>query len=216
MEWETGETYSFAVRVTSASGHISPWSDPVSVIIADPPTCSISDTSLSTVTTTTTDEGGTTVTDSVTALDEMPLTITVTGAGDSDTTTVVIERADAYHVDRPDETGLNGFEGETIVIMSQVGADPFLITNEDLIGRLDDGAFYRIIATVQDGLGQSAEDTLDFEVHWSHQAESPTATTSIDADTLAAILTPVAPEGYASGDVCDIYRLSADRPHLII
>lgn len=216
VEWETGETYSFAVRVTSASGHISPWSDPVSVIIADPPTCSISDTSLSTVTTTTTDEGGTTVTDTVTALDEMPLTITVTGAGDSDTTTVVIERADAYHVDRPDETGLNGFEGETIVIMSQVGADPFLITNEDLIGRLDDGAFYRIIATVQDGLGQSAEDTLDFEVHWSHQAEAPTATTSIDADTLAAILTPVAPEGYASGDVCDIYRLSADRPQLII
>lgn len=216
LGWQTGETYLLAVNTTSGSGHESGWSEPVPVTIADPPTCTIYDTSLTTVTTTTTDESGTTVTESVTALDNMPLTITVTGAGDSDTTTVVIERASAYHVDRPDETDLNGFEGESVAIMSQVGAEPFLITNEDLLGRLDDGAFYRIIATVQDGLGQSAEDTLEFEVHWSHQAEAPTATVVIDDDTLAAKLTPTAPTGYASGDVCDIYRLSVDRPQLVV
>ena len=215
LGWTVGNTYSLAVKTTSASGHASVWSDPVQVTIASRPACSITDTSLTTVSTSTTDEDGNTVTDSVTALDNMPMTITVTGAGESDITTVVIERADAYHVDRPNETGLNGFEGETVAIMTQVGAAPFLITNEDLIGRLDDGAFYRIIATVQDGLGQSAEARLEFQVLWSHQAAAPTATVLIDADTLAAKLTPIAPSSYASGDVCDIYRLSVDRPQLV-
>ena len=216
LGWTTGNTYAIAVNTTSESGHESGWSDPVTVTIADPPSCTISDTTLTTVATSTTDENGNTVTENVTALDEMPLAITVTGAGDSDVTTVVIERAAAYHVDRPDETDFNGFEGETVAIYTQTGASPILIANEDLIGSLDDGALYRIIATVQDGLGQSAEATLDFQVIWSHQAAAPTATVSIDDDTLAAILTPVAPQSYASGDVCDIYRLSADRPQLIV
>lgn len=216
LGWTTGNTYALAVRTTSESGHESGWSDPVEVTIADPPTCTISYTSLTTVATSTTDENGNTVSENVTALASMPLVITVTGAGDSDVTTVVIERADAYHVDRPDETVLNGFEGETIAIHSQIGADSVVINNEDLLGRLDDGALYRIIATVQDGLGQSAEATQDFQVIWSHQAAAPSATVSIDDDTLAAILTPAAPSNYVSGDVCDIYRLSADRPQLII
>ena len=216
LGWTTGSTYALAVKTTSESGRESGWSDPVTVTIADPPSCSISYTSLTTVATSTTDENGNTVTENVTALASMPLVITVTGAGDSDVTTVVIERADAYHVDRPDETDLNGFEGETIAIHSQIGANSIVINNEDLLGRLDDGALYRIIATVQDGLGQSAEATQDFQVIWSHQAAAPTATVSIDDDTLAAILTPAAPSNYVSGDVCDIYRLSADRPQLII
>lgn len=216
LGWQTGDTYLLAVNTTSGSGHESGWSDPVPITIADPPTCTISDTSLSTVNVSTTDESGTTVTQAVTALTTMPLLITVTGAGDTDITTVVIERADAYHVDRPDESDLNGFEGETVAIHSQVGSMTIAITNDDLLGRLDDGAWYRIIATVQDGLGQSAEDVLEFQVIWSHQAAAPTASVTIDMNTLAAILTPVAPQGYASGDVCDIYRLSADRPQLII
>ena len=216
LGWQTGDTYLLAVNTTSGSGHESGWSDPVPVTIANPPTCTISATSLSTVNVSTTDESGTTVTQAVTALTAMPLIITVTGAGESDLTTVVVERAAAYHVDKPDETDFNGFEGETIAIKSHVGAESFAITNEDLLGSLDDGALYRIIATVQDGLGQSAEATQDFQVIWSHQASAPTATVTIDETTLAAQLTATAPSGYVSGDVCDIYRLSVDRPQLVV
>ena len=40
--WQTGHTYNLCVRVVSASGRVSDsWSDPVSVIVADPLTCTI-------------------------------------------------------------------------------------------------------------------------------------------------------------------------------
>lgn len=149
------------------------------------------------------------------ALTEMPLEVTVTGAGDGGTTRLVIARAQDYHVERPDETDFNGFENETIALLSQTGEDTFVIDTDDLIGKLDDEADYRIIATTQDGFGQSAEQELDFEVHWDHQAIVPTASAEIDTDNLIAVLTPTAPTGTAEGDTCDIYRLSVDRPVLV-
>ena len=149
------------------------------------------------------------------ALTEMPLSVTVTGADEGGTTRVVIERAEDYHIDRPDETTFNGFEGETIAIYSQTGESAITISNDDLIGHLDDGASYRLIATIQDGLGQSAEIAQDFEVHWTHQALAPTASVSMDNANMVAQLTPTAPTEAANTDVCDIYRLSADRPELI-
>ena len=85
----------------------------------------------------------------------------------------------------------------------------------DLIGRLDDGAPYRLTATVSDGLGQSSDASVDFWVAWDHQAIIPDGTVTIDTDHLAAMLVPVAPTGTVQGDVCDIYRLSVDRPQLI-
>jgi hypothetical protein len=145
----------------------------------------------------------------------MPLSVTVTGAGEGGTTRVIIERAEDYHIDRPDESTFNGFEGETIAIYSQTGESTITISNDDLIGHLDDGARYRLIATVQDGLGQSAEAVLDFEVAWAHQALAPDASVVMDSESMIAQLTPTAPTGAANTDVCDIYRLSADRPELI-
>lgn len=213
--WTSGQSYALAVITTSASNRQSDaWSDPQSFVVAEPPTCTITETSLGTATVTTTDEEGTTVTETVTALQDMPLTVTVTGAGDTDVTRVVIERAAAYHVDRPDETDFNGFEGETIAIAEHTGDAPFAFTNDDLIvDHFDDGAAYRIIATVQDGLGQSAEDSVEFEVVWAEQATEPSATVTMDGT--AAFLTPIANAEGNEDDVCDIYRLSVDRPQLI-
>ena len=148
------------------------------------------------------------------ALTALPLTATVTGAGTGGTTTLVIERAEDYHMDRPDEQDFNGFEGETILLFSQTGEDPITIHREDLIGSLDDGAQYRLVATVQDSLGQSSSARIDFEVHWSHQAVIPEGTAAISGTV--AFITPIAPEGFVEGDTCDIYRLSADRPELIV
>ena len=216
LGWEAGDSIDLVVRVTSASGQDSDgWSDPRTVIVAEPPTCTITVTSLDTVTVTTTDEEGDPVTDTVTALTEMPFTCTVTGAGDSGVTAIAIERLAAYHVERPDETDYNGFEGETVAVDSHVGEDGFTVELTDLIGHLDDGAWYTLVATVTDGMGQSASASIDFEVLWDHQASAPEATVTIDNEYLIAVLTPTAPLDADPTDVCDIYRLSIDRPQLV-
>lgn len=226
--WESGNSYMLAVRVVSASGKASEgWSDPVSVIVAEPITIEISDSSLEEVSIVE-DEG----TREILALTEMPLTLTVEGAGEGGQTTVVIERAEPYYMDRPDEDVFEGHEGETIIIVTQTGEDEITIDRDDLVGSFDDGATYRIIATVQDGLGQSATEELEFEVRWSVQALIPTAGVSIEG-TIAKI-TGYRPSttsqvgiamagasevsGTTDGDnyLCDIYRLSADKPELIV
>ena len=66
-----------------------------------------------------------------------------------------------------------------------------------------------------DGLGQTAETVIPFEVRWAHQALIPDATVYTDQVSMISRLTPIAPEGWVSGDTCDIYRLSVDRPELI-
>ena len=149
-------------------------------------------------------------------LTEMPLTVTITGAGDGGTTTLAIERSAPYHLERPDGTDLNGHEGETIALVSQPGEEEFTITQNDLLGYLDDGAHYRIVATVQDSFGQSNEARLDFEVHWAHQAIMPEATVEIDTTYNIAKITAIPPNGTLEGDTFDIYRLSVDRPELIV
>ena len=207
--WNNGETHWMCVRVKSSSGRVSEWSAPVAITVAEPITCAITQTSLQSMTIGEGDDART-----VDALTAMPLTVTVTGAGEGGTTSLLIERAKEYHVIRPDETVRDGYDGETVTTRQQTGETQMIITDTDLVGVLDDGAAYRIIATVEDGYGQTASAELDFEVHWSHQAEVPTATVTISNN--AAIITPVAPDGAVEGDVCDIYRLTADLPELIV
>lgn len=214
--WAAGDSIALAVRVTSGSGHKSDsWSDPRTVIVAEPPECVIASTSLETVTVSTTDVEGNPITQSQLALTELPFTATITGAGASGTTAIAIERAAAFHVDRPDETDYNGFEGETIAQASHYGEGGFTISLEDVIGHLDDGALYTLIATVTDGLGQSDSQELTFMVLWDHQASAPTAAVEIDPESMIAIMTPTAPADADPTDVCDIYRLSVDKPQLV-
>ena len=75
--WSSGETHSLVVRVVSESGRQSAgWSDPVSVTVAEPITAEI--TQISLVEQTLTEDG---VQRTVMSLTEMPLTVTVEGAG---------------------------------------------------------------------------------------------------------------------------------------
>ena len=209
--WNTGTAHDLCVRVTSASGHVSDgWSEPVTILVADPVACTITNTSISEITVYDSDSTARTVY----ALQAMPFTVTVQGACDTGQTTIIIERADAYHMMRPDETMVDGYDGETIAIIRQEGDDTISVSQNDLVGLLDDGAPYRMIAIVEDEYGQSASAELDFEVHWTHQAAAPTASVVI-ADGVAKI-TATAPSGVQTGDVIDIYRLSADKPELII
>lgn len=213
--WQSGETHNLCVRVTSASGRTSEsWSDPVAVTIADPIEAEITSTTLQNTVVIDDADAGTQRT--VLTLTALPLEVTVVGAGSGGVTTLAIERADDYHIDRPDGRHVDGYEGETVFLYSQTGENTIAVGVASLIGSLDDGAAYRLVATVQDNLGQSASDSADFEVHWAHQAIIPEATVEMDETNFAAKITPVAPTGTASGDVCDIYRLSADKPELIV
>ena len=212
LAWETGQSYAVAVQVTSTSGHTSEWSDPITVYVVEPLTAVIAETSL--VEETITIDG---VSMTINALKAMPLTVTITGAGDAGTTTLAIERRADYEIDRPDESQLTGYAGETIVLYSQKGEDEIVINRNDMsvIGRFDDGALYRLVATVSDTFGQSDMATLDFEVDWTNQALMPIATVEIDEEQMIAKILPTAPAGAAVGDTVDIYRLSVDKPVLI-
>ena len=212
LGWSAGEAHNLCVRVVSASGRASDtWSDPATVYVAQPVTCSILTTSLGTVTVIEDGEERDAL-----SLTEMPLTVTITGGDTSKTPTLAIERAETYMMDRPDESENIGYAGETIYLLSAEGATSFTINNDDLIGIFDDGAKYRIVATVKDALGQSASASLDFEVHWTHQAVYPEAAVTIDSANLVAFITPTQPAEAIAGDVCDIYRLSADRPEIVV
>jgi hypothetical protein len=150
------------------------------------------------------------------ALTEMPLTATITGAGQGGTTMLAIERAQDYQMARPNGDTSDGFTGENVALFSQMGEDEITIDNGDLLGHLDDGAWYRIVATVQDGFGQSATAELEFMVHWSHQALVPEAEAEPIEAYNAMQITPIPPNGTQEGDTFDIYRLSADKPELVV
>lgn len=201
--WTTGTTYYFCLRLTSTSGRQSEWSDPAPLFIAPQISLSVTQKSLSTVS-------------DLLYLTEMPLTVTMTGAGVSGRSTVSIIRAEDYHIVRPDGSDFDGFEGENIVSKSQTGESQMTITVDDLVGYLDDGAKYILRCTITDEYGQTASTEFPFTVDWSHQAGKPSAEVTIDEWQRIAIIKPIAPSNYESGDVADIYRISADKPELIV
>jgi hypothetical protein len=212
LGWENDSTHHLAVRITEGTV-TSSWSDPVSITIAAPLSAVIASTSLQEVTVTDDEDESTTRT--VLSLTELPLTIAVSGAGDGGTTILAVERTEDYRMERPDESTSEGFTGETAALIEQIGEAEISIGTEDLIGALDDGAAYQIVATVKDGLGRSDTAYLPFEVHWSHQAIIPSADITVDAANLIVTITPIKPDGALDTDVCDIYRLSSDKPELI-
>lgn len=210
LKFSTAGAYQLCIEVISASGQRSGKSSLINLTVATPLSCSMTN-SLQDVTVIDADEDEVTVH----ALTALPLTATVTGAGTGGTTSLTIIRTDAYHLERPDESEVDGYEGETILSYTQTGNDQISIDYDDLIGSLDDGGLYRLTATVTDNIGQVASVSEDFEVLWARQALVPEGEVIIDNEHYAAIIKPIAPTGTISTDVCDIYRLSADKPALV-
>ena len=300
LGWAAGDTYNLALCVTSASGKMSNWSEPVSITVAEPLTLNILEEVITSLEAVEVELDGdseiVTVSDVYTAnatqatnreidlkypvysdytaihsveidgysntivpltygddytlinnktiklidnsiplsagtrlyvtydryplsLTEMPLTVTVATVVEGGTTSLVITRKGSYHLIQPDETELDGFDGETIYSASQDGDATFEIANDDLIGRFDDGAEYTLFVSIQDSLGQIASDQMDFYVHWNVQAVMPEAAVIIDDESMAAVLYPLAPSDATSdiltGATYDIYRLSVDKPVLV-
>ncbi len=217
--WTAGSVHNLCVKVVSENGYQSKWSAPTPIRVAVPLTCAVtypSGDGATLKTITIEDDTDTHTTRQVLSLIDMPLTLTCTGAGTLGTTTVAIERAESYYLDRPDERWIPSHEGEVVALVTQTGEETITIDNDDLIGTLDDGAVYRIVATVSDSLGQ--RDELDppiiFEVHWNEQAKEPGGTVTIDTTNNVAMITPTATNP-GEGATCDIYRLSVDRPVLV-
>ena len=171
--WNTGTTHNIRVRVWSTKGQPSDWSEPVALRIADPLTCVISSTSLVSESIPIGDND----TRSCLSLKALPLTVTVQGAGDAGKTTLMIRRAEPFHIERPTNEDFDGYEGEVVALYEQDGDAQFVINDNALM--FDDDAKYEIVATVSDTYGQSSEARLQFEVHWTHQAIMPTGTVNI-------------------------------------
>lgn len=143
-------------------------------------------------------------------LRELPITVTVTGAGQSGDTLLKIIRTKDYRIERPDGNDFLGYEGEEIFAREYVGEDQQTIELADLMGRLDDGASYKIYAEVRDDLGQSASDEVTFDVMWDKQAHMPEG--SVELVNGIAIIRPTKPQGAYNSDYIDIFRLSTDDP----
>ena len=200
LNWETGQEYLLAVKVTSESGKSSDdWSPAVKITVVPELECSITETSLK--------KG---------LLTELPLTVKAIGAGDNSNTTIYIIRASSYVMARPDDGLAGGYVGEVVYSANHDGEDPFVIDQIDINGFLDDTADYAIVAEVKDNYGQVATDTVYFTVDWDHQALMPIASLDMDSQYGVAIITLGVPEGAAEDDVCDIYRMSIDNIQLVM
>ena len=200
-EWNTGTSHTIKIRTLSESGNLSDYSDSVNVTVANALSITVS----------------TNPNLSNGQLPYMPLSVSAAGAGDGGTTSVTIKRYGSFVATRPDGEASDGFDGETIYTGSFTGeVSDLAITPDDLTGRLDDKCRYVLICAVSDGLGQTATSETVFTVAWTRQPEVPEATVTVDAENGIAVITVHEPEGYEAGDYCDIYRLSKDKPELII
>lgn len=86
---------------------------------------------------------------------------------------------------------------------------------DDIIGHLDDGACYHLIVKAIDTYGQTASLEYPIWVDWETKSFVPEASVEMDPYSRIAKITPIAPTG-APAATCDIYRMSADKPELIV
>lgn len=113
---------------------------------------------------------------------------------DDSITTAVIKRAEDFSQSRPDDSEFDGFNGETIYSGNPDENGTFTVNVSDLVGSLDDRAYYILELNTQDNLGQPAKDEIPFTVSWTHQAWYPEARVEIDQNETVAFLYPVAPK----------------------
>ena len=200
-----GTQYYLCCRVSAESGRQSSWSAPVAVYVPEAPEVTI---------------GGTLLNSGVLESLDGSLSLGISTDNAPGQYSVSITRAYDYHIDRPDDSILDGYAGETIWTQSGyhdggTATISYSIALADLVGALDDGAGYTITATVSDDLGQTATATQDFVVNWDTQPTMPIVAVSVDKFADIALLT-VTNDDPSTTDTFDIYRLSADQPELIV
>lgn len=163
------------------------------------------------------EEGWYEMEEGIPSITQLPIIVAVTDVGETGDVTASITRRESFDDARPDEDEFHGFKGETICYgVSRVGDGTITINLDNLVTELNDEGKYYLNVTHTDDFGQTDDDSLEFDVHWEHQAVMPSAEIVVDSDRNVCMITPLMPEtGYSEGDTCDIYRLSVDKPQLI-
>lgn len=129
LGWADGSTHNLAVQIITTSGEGSNnWSTPKQVTVLTPITATITQTSLvNRAIDIDTQEGET---DTVLALTNLPLEVTATGPDSSGKITYVIERAQDFRMDSPDENDIHGINGETIAIIEQTSNNTYELSTD--------------------------------------------------------------------------------------
>lgn len=230
--WAENTEHFIALSTSSQSGMTQDWSDPVRFNVVTKPVPVVTGIGGSTdpirLTTIPIDDESSL---ELPTLVKLPLTFTVSGAGIGGTTSAALVRYADFDQERPDNSDLIGYEGETVARQSIQNAGEsvtFSWSHGDgnIVGLLDDEAKYRLIVTVKDSYGQVASveplkelygiEKAYCEVHWDTQAVMPLARVSYDHQYNVGFITIDEPAGHEDGGYCEIYRLSVDNPELII
>lgn len=151
---------------------------------------------------------------SLNVIRDLPFTIPITTTGVINSVTAHLERLGAYYAPSPDDSTATGYDKEIVASRTVIGQPTSVVLDlVDKLSSIDDGSMYNLVVTVRDGVGQTAEDTEPVICRWTDQAKMPSATVTIDEDI--ALIRPMV-DSPATGATCDIYRLSADRPEMIV
>lgn len=128
--WKAGEKHYLAVKVMTASGEdTNNWSAIRPISILQPIKATITSTSL--INKTIVEDDSTTRTQL--SLTDLPLHISSTGADSGGIVRYIIERADAFHVDRPDENDIYGFTGETVAMVEVPASRSYTLTTDIIV-----------------------------------------------------------------------------------
>lgn len=222
LNWENGDEIKLCISTESSENQRSDWSqvtnDSTFRVVSRPTQATVTFTSgWEPNKTVVVDESTTTEP----CLVSLPFEFIVDDVDPGNYVTVQIRREVSDIIMKPDESEYPVYANDVVYYnASLIGVSPIEIRQEDLIGSLDDNAYYHLIVTVTDEYGQTPESgDLDyrFRVMWDHKAIMPTAEIDVVRENDVAFITTVQPEsGYMEGDTCDIYRLSVDKPELII
>lgn len=230
--WVSGSQHYICVRPVSASGKdAKDWSNPITTGVINvrprpvPVVTGIGGENDALKPQTIQDDDPDQVIDIPLALTKLPLTFNVSGAGAGGHVTASIVRSGPSNIDRPDESRAEHFDGEIIaskiVTADATTVDDNLVVTfdrQDLINTLDLLCTYTLKISITDAFGQTVpvEPDYSFRVYWDRYSQMPEATINLDYSNDRVLITPTAPETITEGDYCQIYRLSADKPQLIL
>lgn len=187
-EYGDAASLTYTVRMTTGGGWAK--SAPMTVAIADAPTCAV--TASSTLTaqplgfTVGSDKG-----------DSVRVSVTALGSGGT-----------GLHGDREQFAGDTVYSGEFSPTWTNGVASIELPRGL----AFNNGADYRLdVVAIDAATGLESEPaSAPFAVAWSRTATQPTGTVSVDADAKAVTVTVTAPSDAAIGDTFDLYRVTPD------
>lgn len=223
--WNTGEVHYLKAMVTASGGKEGAWSDAVPVEIVAKPAIENVATNLvsekmtyntSDVVSESGENVSATADGTINYLEQLPLTIAPSFGESVGEANIKVLRNIDYYILRPDGLKEQHFEGEIVASLTGSETDSYTIEIDDLIGQMDDGAEYSIQVTFTDIYDHTAATDIPFVVRWKHQPEVPSAVVNIIEDNKTASVVVSKPSTYADGDTFNLYRMSVDRPELIL